>query len=65
MTTERLAQLFLDLGAGRAVNLDGGESSTLVVGEGGRVRVVTRPSDPAGERAVGNALAIVPACAGR
>lgn len=55
MTLPELAALFEALGAGEAVNLDGGGSSALVVN--GTVR--NRPSDEAGERAVVNALALV------
>lgn len=55
MTLPELAALFEALGASEAVNLDGGGSSSLVVG--GRVR--NRPSDAQGERAVANALALV------
>jgi exopolysaccharide biosynthesis protein len=54
MTLDELAALFLRLGADHAINLDGGGSSALVV----RGAVLNRPSDPQGERAVGNALAL-------
>ncbi|HLG06055.1 MAG TPA: phosphodiester glycosidase family protein [Gemmatimonadales bacterium] len=68
MTLGELADLLLGLGASEAINLDGGGSSTLVYMDpaaAGSPRVANRPSDPAGERAVGNALAIVGgACAG-
>lgn len=55
MTLAELAGLMQRLGADEALNLDGGGSSALVV-DG---RVVNRPSDPTGERPVGNALALV------
>ena len=55
MSLPELASLFEALGAEEAVNLDGGGSSALVVGEG----PVNRPSDATGERAVVNALALV------
>jgi exopolysaccharide biosynthesis protein len=42
------------LGVAEGVNLDGGGSTTMVVG----TSVVNRPSDLNGERAVGNALVI-------
>lgn len=45
------------LGAVDAMNLDGGGSSTMVVGE----TVVNRPSDGSGERPVGDALLLMPA----
>jgi exopolysaccharide biosynthesis protein len=44
------------LGAREALNLDGGGSSSMVV----RGRVVNRPSDPAGERAVSDSLVVLP-----
>ncbi len=49
------AQVALALGLTNAINLDGGGSTTMVV----RGVVVNRPSDAAGERAVGNALVLV------
>jgi hypothetical protein len=52
MSLDELARTMRDLGAWDAVNLDGGGSTTLWVGG----RVVNAPSDPRGERAVGNAL---------
>lgn len=55
MTLPELASLMESLGVGEAMNLDGGGSTVLVVG--GRPR--NRPSDPAGERPVVNALALV------
>jgi hypothetical protein len=62
MTLREAARLALDLGATDAINLDGGGSTTMVVaraaGGGPRFEVVNRPSDPQGERAVGNALAV-------
>jgi exopolysaccharide biosynthesis protein len=54
-----------DLGARDAINLDGGGSTTLVyagTGQPGPLRIANRPSDPQGERTVGNALAIVRGC---
>ena len=55
MTLEELAALMRELGAHQALNLDGGGSTTMIV----RGRIVNSPSDPAGEREVGNALLIV------
>jgi phosphodiester glycosidase len=55
MTLPELADLMRRMGALDALNLDGGGSSSLVV----RGRVLNRPSDREGERAVGNALALV------
>lgn len=55
MTLPSLARLMAGLGAEDALNLDGGGSSVMVM----RREVVSRPSDPEGERAVANGLAIV------
>jgi hypothetical protein len=55
MTLPEFAALFESLGADEALNLDGGGSSALVV----RGVPANRPSDPEGERAVVNALALV------
>ena len=54
MALTELAALFLALGAEEAINLDGGGSTAMAV----QGSVVNRPSDSAGERAVGNALAL-------
>ncbi len=54
MTLPELASLLEALGAREALNLDGGGSSVMVL----RGVPVSRPSDPEGERAVANALAI-------
>ena len=62
MTLRETASLMLALGARDAINLDGGGSTTMVADSAGTLRVVNRPSDPTGERAVGNALAIVSSC---
>ncbi|MEX2154004.1 MAG: phosphodiester glycosidase family protein [Gemmatimonadaceae bacterium] len=66
MTLRELATVMLALGARDAINLDGGGSTTLVAADPdstGALRVLNRPSDPTGERPVGNALAIVRGCA--
>ena len=55
MTLPELTTLMKQMGASDALNFDGGGSSAMVV----RSRVLNRPSDAAGERAVGNALALV------
>jgi hypothetical protein len=52
MSLTELAQAMLHLGAWDALNLDGGGSTTLVVDDS----VVNSPSDPTGERAVGDVL---------
>jgi len=54
MSLPELTGLLQGLGATHALNLDGGGSSALVV----RGRVVNRPSDAEGERAVANALVL-------
>lgn len=50
------AAILLSLGVVEGVNLDGGGSSTMVVGG----EVVNRPTDPAGERPVGDAVVVGP-----
>ncbi|MGA0920205.1 MAG: phosphodiester glycosidase family protein [Gemmatimonadaceae bacterium] len=55
MTLVELAELMRELGITEGLNLDGGGSTALWVG--GQVR--NRPSDPTGERPVGNAVMIV------
>lgn len=52
MSLGELGDALLALGASEAMNLDGGGSSALWIAG----RVVNYPSDPTGERAVGNAL---------
>jgi hypothetical protein len=67
MTLRELANLMLALGARQAINLDGGGSTTMVSAAPGSraLSIVNRPSDPQGERPVGDALAIINACATR
>lgn len=55
MTLVEFADLCRELGAWQALNFDGGGSTTMVV----QGKIVNVPSDPAGERAVGNALLVV------
>ena len=55
MTLTELAGIMRRLGAWQALNFDGGGSTTMVV-EG---VVMNKPSDPTGEREVGNALMVV------
>ena len=55
MSLPELANLFLWLGVEEALNLDGGGSSVMSLGE----RVVSSPSDAQGERPVGNSLWLV------
>ncbi|MQA93786.1 MAG: sporulation domain-containing protein [Streptosporangiales bacterium] len=51
------AELMRSLGAVEALNLDGGGSTTMAVGG----RLLNRPSEEKGERAVGEALLVLPA----
>lgn len=53
-TITELTEIMLSLGASEAINLDGGGSSTMVVGQD----VVNIPSDAAGERPVGDSLVL-------
>ena len=64
MSLRETATLMAALGARDAINLDGGGSSTLVYADPatGKLRIANRPSDKEGERAVGDALAIVKSC---
>lgn len=64
MRLDELATLLLALGAVDAINLDGGGSTAMVVRDpsGGGLALINRPSDREGERAVGNALAVVRRC---
>ena len=65
MTLRELADLMRALGARDAINLDGGGSTTMVLADQqGALYVANKPSDAAGERPVGNSLAVVsvPGC---
>ena len=59
MSLAELARTMVALGAWNALNLDGGGSTALVV----RDSVVSSPSDPTGERAVGDVLLVTRAAA--
>lgn len=50
------ARIMDSLGADEAVNLDGGGSTSLTIGE----RLVNRPSDTTGERPIGDAVVLLP-----
>jgi hypothetical protein len=54
MSLEELAGAMISLGAYEALNLDGGGSTALVVGDS----LANTPSDSAGERPVGNAIVV-------
>ena len=56
MTPYDFAAFLVSLGVVEATNLDGGGSATMAVNG----LLVSRPSDAAGERAVGTALVVVP-----
>ncbi|MFD0476227.1 phosphodiester glycosidase family protein [Nonomuraea thailandensis] len=53
----RTAELMKRLGAVEAMNLDGGGSSVLATAGAG---IVNRPSDAAGQRALGNVILVRP-----
>ena len=55
MSLPELADFLVGIGAYRAVNLDGGGSTTMVV----RNKIVNSPSDKGGERSVANCLMII------
>jgi hypothetical protein len=55
MSLVDLAQVMIRLGAYEAMNFDGGGSTTMVV----QGKLMNRPSDQTGERAVGSALLVV------
>ncbi|MFN0157390.1 MAG: phosphodiester glycosidase family protein [Bacteroidota bacterium] len=55
MSLSEFADLMIRLGIYQGLNLDGGGSTTLVING----RVVNSPSDPTGERAIGNCLLLV------
>ncbi len=55
MSLQELVSLFRWLGVEEALNLDGGGSSTMLLG----ADLVNRPSDDTGERPVGNSLWLV------
>jgi len=55
MTLREFSELMLSLGLHHALNLDGGGSTTMVVGD----RVVNSPSDASGERPVANAILLL------
>jgi len=50
------ASVLRSLGASDALNLDGGGSTTMALGPA----LVTRPSDPTGERPVGDSIVVLP-----
>ena len=63
MSLLELGNLMRSLGAVEAVNLDGGGSTAMVIrSRSGELVVANTPSDTQGERAVGNALAVVREC---
>ena len=56
VTLIEAARVMRHLGADDALNLDGGGSTAMTV----RRRLVNRPSDPGGERRVGDTLLALP-----
>ena len=55
-TLQESAELLKSLGCTEGLNLDGGGSSTMVIGD----KVVNLPSDPTGPRSIGDALLLMP-----
>ena len=55
MSLTMLADLLLEFGATQAINLDGGGSTTMVIGN----KLVNKPSDAAGERPVSDAILVL------
>lgn len=67
-TLRETATIMLALGARESLNLDGGGSTAMVLpvrDSSGVFRPANKPSDPTGERAVANALAVVNRCTRR
>jgi exopolysaccharide biosynthesis protein len=56
LTLDQLAELFIELGARDAINLDGGGSTTMVV----KGELVNFPTDATGERPVSDAIVVRP-----
>jgi exopolysaccharide biosynthesis protein len=56
MSLAELAELLVEFGAAEAMNLDGGGSTTMVVGG----KLVNSPSDQTGERPVSDSFLVVP-----
>lgn len=54
MSLDMLAELLVELGTVEAINLDGGGSTTMVIGN----KLVNRPSDQTGERPVSDAVLV-------
>jgi hypothetical protein len=61
MSLPEFADLMISLGVYQGLNLDGGGSTTMVVED----RIVNSPSDPAGERPIGNCLLLLERRMGR
>lgn len=53
---EESARIMQALGAEEAVNLDGGGSTTITIGE----ELMNRPSDSTGKRPIGDAVVVLP-----
>jgi exopolysaccharide biosynthesis protein len=56
VTLREAARVMRSLGARDALNLDGGGSTAMAI----RGELVSRPSDPSGERAVSDGIFLVP-----
>ncbi len=55
MTLLEFANFMITEGVHTGLNLDGGGSTTLIIND----KIVNNPSDPTGERLVGNSLLII------
>jgi exopolysaccharide biosynthesis protein len=61
VSEHELARLMIDLECDQAINLDGGGSSILLLGNSvGQLRAANRPSDRTGHRPVPVALCLIP-----
>ncbi len=55
LSLEKFADLMIEMGIYQGLNFDGGGSTTMVINN----KVVNSPSDPTGEREVGNCLMVI------
>jgi exopolysaccharide biosynthesis protein len=56
MSLKELQQFLFQLNCRDAINLDGGGSTTLWINDGSEKKIINKPSDKEGERAVANIL---------
>ncbi len=55
MSLNELSEFIIFIGCHEVLNLDGGKSITMII----KNKIVTSPSDPTGERSIGNALLLL------